>query len=66
MNSTTHTGEDSLALHKQNPGKRFGSQTALESMCDGLAWRVVSPMFDRERPITGAKPYSNNTSSSPH
>jgi ABC-2 type transport system permease protein len=23
---------------------------------DGLAWRVVSAMFDRERLITGAKP----------
>jgi ABC-2 type transport system permease protein len=30
---------------------------------DGLAWRVVSAMFDRERLITGAKPSANNTSS---
>jgi ABC-2 type transport system ATP-binding protein len=32
MNSTTFTGEDSLAIHTQNLGKRFGSRTALESI----------------------------------
>jgi ABC-2 type transport system ATP-binding protein len=32
MNSTTHTGEDSLAIHTQGLGKRFGARAALESI----------------------------------
>jgi ABC-2 type transport system ATP-binding protein len=32
MNTTTQIGEDSLAIHTQNLGKRFGSRAALESI----------------------------------
>ena len=32
MNSTTFTGDDSLAIHTQNLGKRFGSRAALHDI----------------------------------